>query len=125
MFKVSLRLRAKQNTKGTCRVCREIAELRTERLCSDCVRVKAQIRARIPRHLPKYGAPVEDASTGEQRCTRSGCKCGACDERTLGPHPIQPFNLARDSKRETHFHPRCHELWRETASAGAILEISA
>jgi len=94
-------------------------------LCSDCVRVKAQIRARIPRHLPKYTSSADDATTREQHCTRSGCKCGACDERTLGPHPIQLSNPTREPKREAHFHPRCHELWLETASGRAILEVGA
>jgi hypothetical protein len=125
MFKVTLSLRAKGNAKGTCRVCREIAELRTERLCGDCARVKALIRARIPRHLPKYISSADETSPQKQHCMRSGCKCGACDERTLGPHPIQACNPARDPKRETHFHPRCHELWLETASGAANLEVGA
>jgi hypothetical protein len=121
MFNVNLSLLTKGKAKGTCRICREIAELKTERMCGDCARVKAQIRTRIPQHLPKYTS-ADEAST-QQPCTRSGCKCGACDARTLGPHPRQPSSSASGLKRETHFHPRCHELWLEVARGGANREL--
>ena len=122
MFNVNLRLLTKAKVKGTCRICREIAELKTERMCGDCARVKAQIRTRIPQHLPKYSSSDEDAST-QPPCTRSGCKCGACDARTLGPHPRQPSTSVSGLKRETHFHPRCHELWREVTGGTGTPEL--
>jgi hypothetical protein len=41
------------------------------------------------------------------------CSCAACDTRTLDPHPLYEFDLARADRREIHLHPRCHELWLE------------
>lgn len=44
----------KRKVKQICRVCREVAELKGEGLCADCVRVKAKIRLRTPLQLPLY-----------------------------------------------------------------------
>jgi len=91
-----------------CRVCREIAELKTERLCGRCVWIKSQINAR-------FAAAVRGtiAIPAQQHCKSLGCLCAACDARTLDPHPRYLFDLARADRREIHFHPRCHDLWLE------------
>ena len=94
--------------KQVCRVCHELAELKTERLCANCARIKSQISLR-------FAAAIRGtiAIPAEQHCERLGCSCAACEVRTLGPHPLYLFDLARADRREIHFHPRCHELWLE------------
>jgi hypothetical protein len=100
--------------KQVCRVCRELAELKTERLCPDCTRIKAQISLRFPDAIRRtIRIPAE------QHCKRSGCSCGACDGRTLDAHPLYLFDLGRADRREIHFHTRCHELWLEAAGLDA------
>ena len=89
--------------KQVCRVCHTIAELRADRLCAECTRIKTQLSSRFPDAMRRTVA-------AEQQCKRSGCVCAACDLRTLDLHPFYPSELA---PRETHFHPRCHELWLE------------
>jgi hypothetical protein len=88
--------------KQVCRVCGEFAELKTERLCTHCTRVKAQLRSRFP--------DAARRGIAEEHCTRSNCVCGACGGRTLDSHPSYPTDPTRP---EIHFHPRCHELWLE------------
>jgi hypothetical protein len=111
---VSLSFRNRGKVKQVCRICRELAELKTERLCADCGRIKAQIRLRF---ADAVRGTV--ATPAEQQCTRSGCSCAACDGRTLDAHPLYLFDLARAKRREIHFHPRCHELWLEVAGLDA------
>lgn len=105
---VSLSFLNRRKVKQVCRICREIAELKTERLCAHCVWIKSQISLR-------FAEAVRGtiAIPAEQHCKRSGCSCAACDGRTLDPHPLYLFDLARADRREIHFHPRCHELWLE------------
>jgi hypothetical protein len=93
--------------KEVCRICRETTELETQGLCPDCAWIKVQIRLRFP-----DAARRTLATAGE--CERTGCLCGACSRGTIGRHP---FYLAHPAQadRETHLHPRCHELWLETA----------
>jgi len=93
--------------KQVCRVCQELAELKTERLCPGCTRIKALLRQRFP------DAGRMMANVREEQCKRSNCLCSACDGRTLDPHPFYPSGPGR---REIHFHPRCHELWLETVT---------
>jgi len=90
--------------KQVCRVCHELAELKMERLCAGCTRIKAQLRSRFP------DAARVMASSHEERCKRASCLCSACDGRTLDSHPFYP---SEPTRREIHFHPRCHELWLE------------
>ncbi len=112
MLNVSLGFRNRGTIKRVCRVCREIAELETERLCADCARIKVQIRLRFPDAVRRTMAiPAE-----QQQCKRSGCLCAACGGRTLELHPFDPSDPARADRREIHFHPRCHELWLEAAN---------
>ena len=108
MPNVSLSFLNRRTTKEVCRVCHEFAELKTERLCADCARIKAQIQLRFPDAVRRTMT-----IPAEQSCRRSGCLCAACDMRTLGAHPLYLFDLARADRREIHFHPRCHELWVE------------
>ena len=91
-----------------CRLCSELAEMETEGLCARCVRIKSQIGVR-------FAEAVRGtiAIPAQRRCDRSCCSCAACDAKTLGPHPLYLFELARADRREIHFHPRCHELWLE------------
>jgi hypothetical protein len=42
---VSLSFLNRGKVKQVCRVCHEVAELKAERLCAVCVRIKAQIRS--------------------------------------------------------------------------------
>lgn len=95
-------------TKKVCRICRELAELKTERLCVHCTRIKAQIGVR-------FAEAVRGtiAIPAQQHCERSGCSCAACDGRTLDRHPLYLFDLGREDRREIHLHPRCHGLWLE------------
>jgi len=93
-----------------CRICREIAELKTERLCAVCARIKVQIRSRFP-EAARGGMP-----TLAQQCKRSACPCEACGVRTLDAHPFYPSDPRRPDRREVHLHPRCHELWVETVT---------
>ena len=92
--------------KEACRVCRETTELETKGLCPDCARIKAQIRLRFPDAVRSTMAP-----SGE--CERTGCLCAACSRGTIGGHTFYRSDPTR-ADRETHLHPRCHELWRET-----------
>ena len=100
---VSLSFLNRTANKQVCRVCRAIAELKTDRLCAECTLIKTRLGSRFP------GA-IRDAAAPEQQCQRSGCVCAACDLRTLDLHPSYASEAGR---RETHFHPRCHELWLE------------
>ena len=97
--------------KEVCRVCHEFAELKTGRLCADCTRIGAQIRSR-------FDGAVRGtiAIPAEKQCKRPGCLCAACDGKTVDPHPLYLFDLARADTREIHFHPRCHELWLEAVN---------
>src|SRR5262249_50249090 len=108
---VSLRFLNRGRVREVCRVCRELAEIKAERLCGHCVWIKSQISARFAGAV--RGAVAVPA---QQRCERYGCSCAACDGRTLAPHPLYLFELARADRREVHFHPRCHELWLEAVS---------
>jgi hypothetical protein len=105
---VSLSFLNRGKVKQVCRICHEIAELKTEGLCAPCVWIKSKITSR-------FAEAVRGtiAIPAEQHCKRSGCSCAACDGRTLDPHPLYQFDLARADRREIHFHPRCHELWLE------------
>jgi hypothetical protein len=93
--------------KQVCRVCHELAELKAERLCPGCTRIKAQLRLRFP------DATRVMASTHGEHCKRTSCSCSACDGKTLDSHPFYP---SEPTRREIHFHPRCHELWLELGS---------
>ena len=108
---VTLSFLDKRKNKQVCRICRELDELKTEGLCAHCVWIKSQISVR-------FGEAVRGtiAIPGQQRCERYGCSCAACDGRTLAPHPLYLFDLARGDRREIHFHPRCHELWLEAVN---------
>lgn len=108
---VSLSFLNRRKVKEVCRVCRSLAELKTERLCAHCVWIKSQISLRFAEAV--RGTVAIPA---EQHCKRSGCSCAACDARTLDPHPLYVFELARADRREIHFHPRCHELWIEAVN---------
>jgi hypothetical protein len=109
----SLRLSFLSNRKlkAVCRVCHEITELKAERLCARCVWVKSKISLRFAKAV--HGTMAIPA---EQLCKRPGCLCAACDVRTLDPHPLYIFDLARADRREIHFHPRCRDLWLETVN---------
>ena len=111
MATVSLSFLYRRKIKQVCRVCHGVAELRSERLCGDCTRIKAQVSLRF-----SEAVRGTIAIPAEQRCERSGCSCAACDARTLDPHPLYLFDLARADRREIHFHPRCHELWLEAVT---------
>jgi hypothetical protein len=100
--------------KQVCRVCHGFAELKSERLCGECTRIKAQIRLRF-----SDAVRGTMAIPAEQQCKRSGCSCAACDGRPLDLHPLYLFDLARGDRREIHFHPRCHELWLEAVGLGS------
>jgi len=97
--------------KEVCRVCHEFAELKAGRLCADCTRIGAQIRSR-------FDGAVRGtiAIPAAKQCKRLGCLCAACDGKTVDPHPLYLFDLARADTREIHFHPRCHELWLEAVN---------
>src|SRR5438128_9895789 len=107
---VSLSFLNRGKVKQVCRVCHEIAELKTDRLCAVCVRIKAQIRSRFP-----------DAVRGTMtipavQWTRAACSCDACGVRTLDAHPIYPSASARVDRRTIHFAPRCHEFCIEAGT---------
>jgi hypothetical protein len=108
---VSLNLLNGGKEREVCRICAELAEMKTDRLCARCVRIKSQISARFAEAV--RGAIRLPA---QQHCERSCCSCAACDAKTLGPHPLYVFDLARADRREIHFHPRCHELWLEAVN---------
>ena len=105
---VSLSFLNRGRVKEVCRICREITVLKTDRLCGVCAHIKTKIQLR-------FAEVVRGtiAIPAEQHCKRTGCSCAACDTRTLDPHPLYSFDLARANRREIHFHPRCHELWLE------------
>ncbi len=95
--------------KEVCRVCRETTELETKGLCPDCARIKAQIRLRFPDAVRRTMA-----TSGE--CERTGCLCAACSNGTIGVHPFYRASPTQ-ADRETHLHPRCHELWLEAVKS--------
>jgi hypothetical protein len=99
--------------KQVCRVCHEIAELKSEGLCPDCAWVKAQIRLRVPQQPPQP-ATDGDSSKRERQCKRYGCLCIACSRRILDPHPLHLSDPTRAQGRELHFHSRCQALWFDT-----------
>ena len=108
---VSLSFLSNRANKQVCRVCHELAELKTGRLCADCTQVKARIHLRITQQ-PADG----DSRRPAEQCTRSGCLCPPCGRRILDPHPFRPFDPTRGDIREIHFHPRCHALWLEAVT---------
>lgn len=108
---VSLSFLSRGKVKQVCRVCQEIAELKTERLCPRCVWIKSRISMRFAEAIRGT-----IAIPAQQHCKSYGCVCAACDTRTLDPHPYYQFDLARANRREIHFHPRCHELWLEAVN---------
>ena len=108
MPNVSLSFLNRRTARKICRVCHELAELKTELLCAVCAHIKAQISLRFAEAV---GGTI--AIPAQQQCKRPGCSCAACDRRTLDVHPLYLFDLARADRREIHFHPRCHELWLE------------
>jgi hypothetical protein len=94
-----------------CQICRELAELKSERLCGHCVWIKARISSRFAEAVHgKIAIPAV------QHCKRLSCSCAACDGKTLDPHPLYLFDLAGSARREIHFHPRCHDLWLESVN---------
>jgi hypothetical protein len=93
-----------------CRICHELAELETERLCADCARIKSRIRSHITEQ-PADGDPGKQA----QHCSRSGCLCAPCGRRIIDLHSFHPADPAGAQEREIHFHPRCRALWLEAA----------
>ena len=103
-------LNRKTINKQVCRICQEFTELKQERLCGECTRIKAQLQSRFP------DAEQTIASSTEQQCRRLSCICAACGGRTLDHHSLYPANPARANRAELHFHPRCHELWLELGS---------
>ena len=107
---VSLSFLTRRALKQVCRVCHELAELKPDRLCPVCTHIKAKIQSRFAEAIRRT-----IAIPAQQYCKRSGCTCAACDTRTLDPHPLYVFELARAGRREVHLHPRCHELWLEAA----------
>jgi hypothetical protein len=108
---VSVSFLDRRKSKQVCRVCNGLAELKSERLCAECARIKSQVSVRF-----SEAVRGTVAIPAEQRCARSGCSCAACDGRTLDPHPLYLFDLARADRREIHMHPRCHELWLEAVN---------
>ena len=107
----SLSFLNRRKVKQVCRICREIGDLKNERLCAPCVRIKSQISAR-------FAEAVRGTITipAQQECERVGCSCAACDGKTLDTHRLYRFNLAGADRREIHFHPRCHDLWLEAVN---------
>jgi len=97
-------LNRKTINKQVCRICQEVTELKAERLCPECTRIKAQLRSGLPEAVR-----MMTSSDGHQ-CKRSGCVCSACGGKTLDAHP---FYRSESARRELHFHPRCHELGLE------------
>lgn len=96
--------------KEVCRICRELAQLETDRLCADCARIKARIRWHI-RHQPADGDPKQAL-----QCKRLGCQCPPCGRRIFDLHPFHhSSDPAGAQGREVHFHSRCHALWLEAA----------
>jgi hypothetical protein len=80
--------------KQVCRVCHELAELKTERLCAVCAQIKAQIRSHFP------DAVRRSMTTSAEQCKRSGCLCSTCGVRTLDPHPFyHPIQQGRIDER--------------------------
>jgi hypothetical protein len=103
-----------KQVKQVCRICHEIAVLKTEGLCPDCAWVKAQIHVRLPL-LPPPPSADGDSSKQEPQCKRSDCVCLACSRRILDPHPFHLSARTRAQGREIHLHPRCQALWSDTA----------
>ena len=103
-------LKTGKAVKEVCRVCRETTEVKIKGLCPECIRIKAQIRLRFPE-------AVRRTMASSAECERTGCVCGACDHRTIGHHPLYLSRTSR-ADRETHLHPRCHELWLDAVKGG-------
>ena len=93
--------------KEACRVCRETAVLETEGLCSDCARIKAQIR---------FPDAVRRPMATSAECPQFGCLCAACNRKTIEHHPIYLADPTRGDRRGIHLHPRCHELLLEAVN---------
>ena len=108
MPRVALSFLNRRTNRQVCRVCRELAELKSEHLCAVCTHIKSQISSRFAEAV---GGSV--SIPAQQHCQRLGCSCAACDRRTLDHHPLYVFALARGHRREVHLHPRCHDLWLE------------
>jgi hypothetical protein len=100
--------------KQVCRICQEFTELKHERLCGECTRIKTRLRSGFP------DAERRMASSTEQQCKRLGCVCAACGGGTLDHHSLYLANPARANRAELHFHPRCHELWLELGSGARL-----
>lgn len=103
-----------KQVKQVCRICHEVAVLKTEGLCPDCTWIKAQIRLRLPQ-LPPRPSADGDSSKQAQQCKRSDCLCIACSRRILDPHPFHLSARTRAQGREIHLHSRCQALWSDTA----------
>src|SRR5438876_10514967 len=96
---VSLSFLNRRTVRQVCRVCHEIAELKTERLCAVCIRIKAQIRSRFPDAVRgTMTIPVE-------QCTRAGGSCAWWGVRTLEPHTFYPSAPAPTVRPAVPFHP--------------------
>ena len=65
---VSLRFLNRRANRQICRVCHELAELKTERLCAVCTHIKSQISLRFAEAV---GGTI--SIPAEQQCKRSGC----------------------------------------------------
>jgi hypothetical protein len=106
--------RGRTTTRQVCRVCHEIAELKTEGLCHECSWVKTQIHLRV-RRQPSRPIPSDSGDPSQLRpqCKRIGCLCVACNRRILDLHPFRPADPDQAHAREIHLHPRCHDLWLE------------
>jgi hypothetical protein len=80
--------------KEVCRICRELAQLETERLCADCALIKARMRWHI-RQQPADGDPKQ-----ELHCKRLGCLCPPCGRRIFDLHPFHSSDPAGAQGRE-------------------------
>lgn len=103
-----------------CRVvaCSAQANLDPESLCPECARIKFLIRSKLDagilpwRHLGEVG----DSGMEGHDCSGTACLCSACDAAIAGVHLMYRNYPSRKVRGERHFHPRCHELWEETAA---------
>jgi hypothetical protein len=59
---VSLSFLDRGKVKQVCRGCHAIAELKTERLCADCARIKAQILRALRRSRPRNNSDSSRAA---------------------------------------------------------------
>src|SRR5262245_15015796 len=83
--------RGTETPKQICRICRDLAEIRTEELCADCAHVKARIHLRITQQ-PADG----DTSKPTQQCMRSGCVCPPCGRRIFDSSPVPAIRSCTD-----------------------------